>query len=511
MQAISIGPEIMRLEPLNSGTTTARTPFIPPSTRGLDESKPLRSLKPDNAARLINMISDLKGLRSRPGQRRWVLGLPGRVDSMANWAGDHKFAFSGGYCYRFQHGVSTRVFGPNYSDRWWSETVSNQGAKILVVTSDLDGVMNYDGKVWRVSNITGVEPIRLICPTYYGRHLFFACLRSQTIYHLAPGAVSGPAYALPLAGAFGTEAPIISLAVVKGMDDAKNPSDQLAVITADGEVLVLEGTNPARAETWGQVGMYSTGQPMGWRPAAQVGGQVYLITKIGIASLPATLPKPLSDRQKSTISTPIQTTYAKWSPLINANGWQIVEHSAGQGGVILNWPDQSPHMLVNGSWSESLGIKSTCWMECNGQTFRGTANGEVWQYGVGSDDDGLAIDCIVQSAYTHNGARTTLARARPLLQAARGMKPYISALTNYADLPPEFRSPYPFRPIKEDWKLDWDARSALLQNLPVQNEWDWYGINGGSGHAISIVFAAQTRSELYYQGCDLMSKSGGQS
>lgn len=493
----------MRLEPLNQSNSKSSIDYIPASVRGIDESLPLRSLKSDHALRMVNLISDPNGLRSRPGQRLWTSGLPGRVTSMLSWCNSRNFAFCSGQCYEFKHGLVLPGFGPIISDRWLGDTLTNIGGKFLVATSDLDGVYHFDGSIWRESLIQGVDSRLLYCPRFYARRMWFTKLGSQDVYYLAAGAVSGPAKVFPLGPVFSTNAPVVAIGVIKGSENAKNSSDQIAFATSDGEVAIFAGTDPSVSKSWGYVGTFASSPPLGWRPLSNIGGELCMITVDGVISIPSSLPKEKGERKKSMLTTPIHKTFSGFSGYASSDAWQMIEYSAGKGGSLLNWPNKSPHILSRGAWSESLGLESLSWLESDG-TYRGTSSGEIFKLGELDDDDGSPIVVVALSAAKHYVREATANQVRPSIEAPNDTRVHIEAVAE-SRFNKDWVPPWPPNQ-RQNWPVAWGTQT-LLESKPIRKDWDWYPV-GASGSSISVLFAANVRGQLIYSGSDVMINKG---
>jgi hypothetical protein len=469
-------------------------------------------MKPDRAIRLVNFVPMADGLHARSGQRLWTKGLSGKVEAMLSYAGDKQFACAGGIIYEVRRGLNIPQVTGNFSDRWLSDTCLNHGGRYLVAANGIDPVKAFDGSTWRDCAITGVDSKNLACPVYLLNRVFFYEVRTQTVWYLEPGAFEGPAYPLPLDARFHNPAPIVGIGAVAGADGGRGPNDQLAIVTGWGEVALFGGTDPDNAESWGHVNTWSTGYPLGWRPLATIGGELALITNIGVISIPKMVSQSKSDRADMTLTEPIKETYAKWIGYDSSSSWQVCESVADRGVVLLNLPDESPLILANGAWGETDGMKATCWMDNGSYTFRGTQDGEVWQYGFGSHDEGQPIYLLSVSAYQRigKGRRVKILRARPNMRSAR-IKPHISFMADYKALPKDWKPP--LRPAPNNgplWNWPFSPKEAVPFTNPEEvDTWDWQ-MSGGEGHALSYVFAASTKSPLLLRGIDVLDSTGGQ-
>lgn len=498
----------MLLEPLsNASQASASIQMLPAPIGGIDENTNLLASKSDRAQRLLNLIAMPDGLHSRSGQTIWAKGLPGSVASMFQLYGDSVFACCSGEIWEIQHNVKTQLSTGHLSDRWQADTLSNPALKVCIAANGIDQPRYYHANGTGACAITGVETNQLMCPVWYANRMFFCKARTQELYYLKPGAYEGPASALPIDGLFQNAAPIIALGVIKG-DSRKDSTDMLAAVTAWGEVAVFVGTDPDAAANWSRVGVYSTGYPMGWRPLAQVGGELMLLTTIGLISLPSIIAKSKADQRKLPITQQIYRTFGKWVGHSQHANWQLLETVADKGVIILNWPEASPHLLSNSAWSETSNMEATSWIDTGTVTLRGTKDGGIWQYGTSSHDDGAPIDFLAISHYQRaGGRRLTVNRVRASMKS-QPIAYHVGIMTDFKAAPEGFPFTLPPAAGMPAWGFPWDPPQSFT--APAEKEiWEWK-LAGGSGTSFASVFAARSTAPLIYRGVDLMERTGGQ-
>lgn len=496
----------MLLRPLDErSTAVSQLPMLPAPTGGIDQSVSVLEGRPRKAQRLINFCARTDGLHSRSGQTRWATGLPGAVESFVQLAGEAVFACTGGEIWEIKHNVKIRHSTGHLANRWLADTIPNPGVKAMVAANGLDAARVYVNGVFRAATITNVDPATLAAPVWYANRIFFYQRNTQELWYLKPGAYEGPASPLPLAGLLQNEAPIVALSTAPGGPTG----NMLVAITAWGELIALAGTDPDMSTSWQKVGVYSTAMPLGWRPFALVNGQLNVLTSVGVIDLRTIIGSDKQSVGQKPLSAAIYKTYDTWANYAGHANWQLIECSADKGVVLLNWPQTSPHLNSNGAWSETLGMSATAWADDGSITYRGTANGEVWQYGTSSHDDGAPIDLLAISHYQRlGGRRVSIGRARASMRSVP-VSYHLGILTDYAEVKADV--PFPTLPAaagQPQWNFPWDPPTSF--QTPKESEINEWRLASGNGTAFASVFAARTHAPLLYRGVDLMQKTGGQ-
>lgn len=154
----------------------------------------------------------------------------------------------------------------------WTNFTSGAGTKYLFlaayqVTAALAVTFipqAYDGSSWTVPAITGLDGAAVSGVHSHRGRLWFYGKGNLNAYYLPVGAIAGAVTAFNL-GPFATRGGGIIAMRTWTMDGGQGGSDDLAVfVTANGQALVYQGTDPASPATWALVGVFDLGRLAGY-------------------------------------------------------------------------------------------------------------------------------------------------------------------------------------------------------------------------------------------------------
>src|SRR3546814_4670166 len=98
----------------------------------------------------------------------------------------------------------------------------------------------------------------------YKNRLYFVQKDTMDAWYLAADAVGGAATKYPMAGIFGLGGSLLfgqRWSLSSGGDGGL--SEQNAFVSTEGEVAIFQGLSPEDTQTWGEVGLYRVGRPLG--------------------------------------------------------------------------------------------------------------------------------------------------------------------------------------------------------------------------------------------------------
>ena len=276
----------------------------------------------------------------------------------------------------------------------------------------------------------GITPDQFIAINSYANRIWFIPDNStNAVYLQTVGGVSGSASVFPLGQLMRRGGYLMAIGTWT-VDTRQTVDEYIAFITSRGEIFVYSGTDPTTATTFGLVGIYQVGAPIGRRCFLRISGDLQLITVDGVVGMSEMLSTDRAAANRVALTSIIMNAVALAAQSYKNNfGWQICEYALGTL-VILNIPIQenvqSMQFVMNtitGAWSRFIGLDTTgspnatyginanCW-EIDGydNIYFGGNDGVLNRWNVGSGDGSNSITCLVKGAYNSFGNGSQLKR-----------------------------------------------------------------------------------------------------
>jgi len=388
----------------------------PASVRGLNAYDSIVAMPPGFAIVLRNLYAQPYGCQVRRGFRRHVVGLNGPVETVAshNLGTDPKlYAFVQDDIEAVMFDVTT----PNIAGvqklaglsnaRWQHLNFSNPAGVNLVAVNGADPMIwvkpnstiqqiaSGDGSI---NTIAGVDPAALIHIEAHQKRLWFVEKGTLRGWYLPPEQLYGIASPFDFSSYASRGGDLVQI-ITWTVDGGDGSDDHLVAITSEGQALVYRGTDPDGADTWGLVGVYYCGAPIGQRPACRSAGDVMILTVGGVVYL--------SDLLKNDGVNPLEGKAKYIQQLISvaasaANdlfGWQpFIFPSANM--VMVNIPATETTSFqfalndITKAWSEFIGYQANCWELHKQLPFYG-GFGAVYRAWEGTTDDAILVDGVV--------------------------------------------------------------------------------------------------------------------
>ncbi len=509
---------------------------LPPPTGGWDSISPLSNMPADRAYLLDNWVPRPGWIEPRNGYRPRCTGLGGAntpvqtVMAYNGFAGINKlFAVATGTiydCSAVGAAIATTVTGLGNSRMQFIQFSNPSYTQYLMAVNGTDVPKLFDGTTWSDAVIsgTGVDPSSFIQVNQHNGRLWFVQKNSTNpCYMHDVGAITGTAVVFPL-GQFMSKGGYVVAIGTWTIDTRQTVDEYVAFITSRGEVIVYAGTDPSTAETWQQIGRYALGRPIGTRCFSRIAGDLLIITIDGVVGMSQMLSTDRAAANRVSLTSIIMNQMAISAQRYLTNfGWQIIEFAKGTLSI-LNVPkrenvEQVQYVMntITGAWAQFLNINANCWeVDAQDNVFFGGNNGTVYQWNVGSSDDGTDIVCTSKIAYNSFGNA-------PQLKRYTALQPLITTTGN----------PIPSIGINVDFK-DTDILSTeqpATSNLPLWNQvnWNefdwpvlqattdnWIGVDG-MGHYVSVVTQVTTSETpgnptatviLHLNGWNITAESG---
>lgn len=385
---------------------------------GLNARDGLDNMPPADAVVLINWYPDAYGIRCRKGCAEWAIGFPANsvIKSIVPYfsSGDvfpsgtfltfpttmpgELFATTDTAIYDVTSSTNTptSVFtlSGNTNAGWLSSCMlSNAAGDHMLVCSEADGYITYDGTTWvqRVAGagagqINGVNPTTFVHVSMWKRRAWFVERNSTRVWYLPADAIAGTVTELNL-GPIMKKGGHVEFSANWTIDAGEGIDDFLVFATSNGEVIVYKGTDPASAATFALVGVWFIGQvPVGRRGYCQYGGDLLIastsgVTPISVITRGGTQLLQTSSKNYSGKLGPLIGTAMKAS--FTSHGWQLMLHPTERL-MICNVPNYSgivnQQFVLSTSveeWCLFNDIPALCMGEIGGYAFTGTRDGRV--------------------------------------------------------------------------------------------------------------------------------------
>lgn len=393
-----------------------RTRTVPAPIRGLNYRDALAALKPTDALILDDVVCRPSYVEVRAGWIEHVTAIPDPVETLfpyTDLAGDnYLFAAAGADIYDVTvTGAVGAAVVTGFLSAYWAQTqFSNLAGNFLIIVNGVDDAQIYDGTTWGVLGVTGVPITDLTQVAVWKRRLWFVEKDTNTAWYGAVDAISGALTAFPLAGIFrlgGHLKAVINWTI----DGGEGLDDYLLFVNSEGEVAVYKGTDPSAAATFGLVGRFYIGAPIGERFYAQYGGDVLLLTVTGVIPFSKYLQSQAVDRTKAISNRIDQLIASDAAAYGGVRGWEILTYF-DQNLLIIQVPSgdvgaryQYAMSTLTGAWSRLLFKEAITFAVSGSSLYHGqsTLVADSWR---GGTNNGEAIQYKLLPAFSDFGLPT---------------------------------------------------------------------------------------------------------
>lgn len=341
----------------------AQTAVYPAPSGGINAISNLAEMPMSDCIFSYNLVPGQYGLISRDGYREWCTNVgTGGVNTIIPYTGsvaaqDSLFACASSGIYDVSASTAAPplkiAFGTVDSTSGfgvWVTTNNAAGAKFIVYCDESNGYYYYEEAtgLWTkvtmgggATQISGVDPATFCSVVIFKSRLWFVQKNTGDAWYLTAGALFGAATKFSFGNKFlagGNLKAIFNWTVDGGI----GVDDYLVAISAAGDVVVYQGSDPASASTFEQRGIYYIGPPpAGRRIAGAFGGDLFLLSSYGLLPISKLLSGQTVIEQNIFIS-------AKITPLIAAQmaqtrttlGWEV-RFIPSQTVLLISAPKQS--------------------------------------------------------------------------------------------------------------------------------------------------------------------------
>jgi len=495
-------------------------PFIAP-TSGWISATNLAAAPPGSAAVLENFYPTTTGIKMRAGSRKHATAEAGQpLESSFSYVGAASKTMFGA-CNGSIFDLTT-VADPSVppsaavtgqtSDYYSSLNFSTPGGHFLLVANGTDDIQKYDGSAWAAlttgvspGQIYGVASDSITHLNAYRNHIWLVQSGTQSAWYLPTDQIAGTATEVSLAGVFRNGGTLLFTATWS-LDAGDGLDDKIAFVSTEGEVAVYQG-DPAISAEWGLVGLYEAAPPMGKNAFLKVGGDLLILTDIGLIPLTVIISKDPAALALAAISRNIQPDWQKEARQRRGLPWEIVKWTS-RNICYITCPvtaDETvtPKMcfavnLETGSWCKVTGWGTRCLVLHDDQVYFGTNDGTLVQADITGADEGAIIYYQYVGHMDHLGQigrYKTVLQARAIFRTQNEFNPRVDVVTDYATYAPTYPDAAVVTSSPGEWDVGlwdvakWDAGAEYYSALTR-----WVSI-GRSGFAHAPVVLITSGSE----------------
>lgn len=469
---------------------------IPAPIEGWDAVSPIASMSPKRAVKMINWFPQPSWVEIRKGHiRHSDVGTGEPVETLAAYQGvssQKLFAWSDGTIFDVTaEADGAAVVTGLANSRSQCINFATTGGNYLYTVNGVDDPQYYDGSSWAVATITGGVS-NIIGVNAHKNRLWFTEDQSSDAWYLPVDSIQGAAVKFPLGGLWTSGGYLMAMGTWS-IDAGTGPDDYAVFISSQGQVAIYSGTNPATADTWKLVGVFSMGSPIGRRCLTRVGADIAIICVDGVVPLSRAMIFERAAVQKVSLTERIQRVMNQSARDYKDHfGWQLISYPKGTR-AILNVPveesvEQEQYVMntLSGAWCRFTGMNAGCWELLNDTLFFGGNDGVVYEADTsGTDANGAVIRADMETAFNYFGARGRLKRwmmCRPLITTDSQVNPGIAFNVDFQENAP-ISVPVTSAPVQALWDQGvWDVSDWAGV---ITTEVNWTSVTG-LGYCASI-------------------------
>ena len=374
-------------------------------------------MPPENAIILDNWFPTTDRVVLRKGRASHATGLGASVESLLEYVGvtgaAKLFGAAGSNIYDATSpgAVGAAAVSSLTNARWQHVNMGTAGGQFLLAVNGADGVHSFNGSTWSTQSISGPTAANLVWINLHQRRLWFGEEGSLSAWYLPVNSISGTALEFSLAGLARRGGYIMAMGT--WTRDAGDGADDVAVfLTSEGEAIVYAGTDPSSAATWGLVGVFRIGKPIGRRCMLKAGADLIMVTEDGFVAASSILSMDRARTEEVALSRQINKAVNDAVQSYKSNyGWQPILYPFGQM-LLFNIPTAADNTeghqyvfnTITGAPCRFTGWNAASWGLLNDAPYFGDSTGVIRQADTGTSDDGTNICADALQAFDYFGS-----------------------------------------------------------------------------------------------------------
>jgi hypothetical protein len=476
---------------------------IPAPTKGWVVFDNLAAMPEGTAYLLENAFPSPDYVRVRGGASSFATGMGSStsVESLLVYASgstEKLFACGNGSIWDITSGgaVGAAAVTTLNGNRWESVNMTTTGGSFLFCLNGQDDGRLFDGASWTTTAVTGVNENVCNAPVVYKNRIYFLQNNTTDVWYLNVDSIAGAATKFALGGVFQLGGSVVA-AATWSVDSGSGQDDKLVFLSSEGEVAVYEGTFPGDTATWGLIGVYYVGKPVGApRCVQKFGGDLGVLTELGIVPMSKAVNLDKAALSNAAITQAIAPEFRRIIQQRRAlDGWQMVSVPEAQM-FVLNIPTPSSLTpiqfvanMVSGAWCRFSGWNAASFATFGSRLYWGSKDGRVFLADEGGIDDTAAYTATIFPSFTDFGKptlRKSMRLARANVQASFRPSGQFTMRTDFNFAVP----PVPGASIAPPTGALWDTAiwdTDIWPELSVAGYGPWKTVNG-LGSMISPVW-----------------------
>jgi len=501
----------------------AKSTSVPAPVGGWNARDSIADMSAIDAAALTNWFPGTTDVMVRKGYSQHSTGMNSQVETLLAYAGgatDKLFSFTAdGKIYDVTSGgaVGAASVSGLSNGRWETQNISTSGGNFALCVNGTDKLRGYSGTAWWTDgdgthDITGFDTATASNITLFKNRIWFIQKNTLTAWYLPTSSIAGAAAQFPLQSIARLGGYLIDFATWT-IDAGYGVDDFFAFVTSKGEVIVYKGTDPASVNTWGLVGVWILGAPVGKRCLMKYEGDLLLIGQDGLSPMSGALQSSrvnprvqLTDKIQKAVSDAV-TNYG------STFGWETL-YFPKQNMLILNVPvsigaqEQYVMNTITKNWCRFTGWNANTWCLFQDIPYFG-GNGFVGKAWNTFGDNGSNISATASQAFSYFKSPGIIKRftlIRPILNTDGS--PGISANLNIDFQINTNSSPISTTPVTSaTWDTSvWDT-GVFSSGLQITKYWQ--GASGVGYSAAPQVVTVTNGIELHWVSTDIVFETGG--
>lgn len=504
----------------------AYPPHVPAPVGGWNTRDSLADMPALDAYLLDNWFPRGNYLQVRGGSSSWATGMSGTVKTVFQFkpisGSDKLFGVTDAGIYDITTTGAVGAIARTLTNGLWNTVnLTNQaGTSYNWGCNGVDGPYYYDGAAWAVPTITGVTGAHLIIPWLFKHRIFAIEKNTMNAWFLPVDSIQGAASQFPLGPIFKRGGYLVS-GTNWTLDAGDGPDDLCVFISSEGEIAVYAGTDPASADTFGLVGVYYVGRPLGARCFIRLGGDVIVLVESGFYQLSKLLKagkvnfsSALTKKIQPTVTDQVKTNFSgtTWCGIVYPQFDALITNIPQPSGLSNI---QYTMNTVTGAWCSFSGWNAQCFEVFNGVLYWGAPSGVVYKAwdGASPSDSGSDVIALVAQAYNYFGAASKLKKCglfRPLLSYDGSVELRTAISADFQGLlTPASITPRSSSSTGAPWDTSpWDTTSWSVGQQLFKF---WRGAAHTPGFALSLIMEALSNNctVLQWAGTDFVLEGGG--
>ncbi len=451
-------PMPSRIETRKAQQPIAKSRVFNAPISGLFTNKPRNIPAPLTAVVMDNFYPTTRAIELRRGvTKEWTTGYNAPIELMFEYIGSavpEKFAVcnsaanmnpvilkllaQGGLEVVYRYGTS-----PDYDDAIAIGRVSfvefgAVGSNFLIAVDGKNKGVVYDGSDWEAFTYDEIDSANLSYVWVHNGRVFFIENGSLNAWYLSSGVApvadstitngettitpDTGATRLPLWGIFQKGGHLI-FGGVWSSDSGAGLEDRCVFMTNKGEVAVYSGNDPGNINNWQLNGVYDIGNIISPYGFFHSGGDLTVLTDLGLVPMSAAVYKDPSQFKASSMSRAIEDALMKATSDNRHGRWEIARWDSESMLVMspaIGGPGNDYCYVSNletGAWTRFTGWNIRTMRVMDNRLFFGDTDGNIFECFSGGDDDGAIIDgrvCFSFDYMESPGAYKSIKAIRPV-------------------------------------------------------------------------------------------------